>query len=705
MIRRLIFLLSFFLPLSLCAQQGVAGTGGPGPYKAQHLTVELVAANHEVAQGTDATLGLVFTMEDEWHVYWINAGDAGEPPKVDWTLPSGITAGTLLFPTPSRLPLPPFMDFGYENEVAFPLHLHVDPKAKLGVQKLKAKVSWLVCSSSGCLPGSARMGIDLKVVAASQAERLRAATEAASKVGPLGTAFANMPQPLPEDASVAVTVTPTEWILTAHLGEQAKTAEFYPLDTDIIVNAGEQKAEPLSDGVVLHVPRAPDLKTVPKSVHGVLKIEEGDAYEFTSPVKLAVAAPVQAPAAPHTSSASTLSAIPAILLAFLGGALLNLMPCVFPVLFLKALALVQSSTSEKKDKLNHGLMYTVGIIVSFWAILAVLLALRAGGSQLGWGFQMQSPGFVAVLAIVVFFFSLSLAGMFDLGLSLTSVGGGLAQKEGYTGSFFTGVLATVVATPCTAPLMGPAIGFALTQSTAVTFAIFTALGVGLAAPYLVLTANPGWTRILPRPGAWMEVLKQITALPLFGTVIWLVYLYGSLFSAEQGLYNAAFLLMGLLIVAIAGWVLHRWPAGWRGSIGALLIGLAAIAIPFHYRAPEVESSTWQPYSKDALAEARAKHTPVFVDFTAKWCLSCQVNERLVLNSHEVQKRFSEKHVLLLKADWTRYDPAITAELAAVGRNGVPTYVIYPADAATKPDVLPEVLSKDVVISALDRDLK
>jgi thiol:disulfide interchange protein DsbD len=351
----------------------------------------------------------------------------------------------------------------------------------------------------------------------------------------------------------------------------------------------------------------------------------------------------------------------------------------------------------------HGLVYTLGILVSFWIIVGALLLVRAGGSQAGWGFQLQSPTFLTLLAAGIFFFALSLAGLFDIGLSLTSAGGELAKKQGYTGSFFTGVLATVVATPCTAPLMGAAIGFALAQPPLVTFGVFTALALGLAFPYLVLSANPGWTRILPRPGAWMEIFKQITAAIFFATVIWLTYVYGALFQAAgQGIYRIALLLGCFLVLAVAGWVLGRWPARWSSTIAAVAIGCLALAIPLYQ--PKDTNLVWAPYSQQALEAARAANHPVFIDFTAAWCLSCQVNERAVLRSAEVQKQFSSKDVTLLKADWTSYDPEITHELASVNRSGVPTYVIYPA--GEKPaDVLPELLSKSIVLDALKKDTK
>src|SRR6185437_4695117 len=298
---------------------------------------------------------------------------------------------------------------------------------------------------------------------------------------------------------------------------------------------------------------------------------------------------------------------------------------------------------------------------------------------------------------------LSLAGQFELGLSLTSVGGELAQKQGFAGSFFTGVLATIVATPCTAPLMGAAIGFALAQPAGITFAVFTALGLGLATPYLLLSFQPAWTRILPRPGQWMETLKQLTAVPLFVTAIWLAWLFGRLYSPSSSLDHMAFLLCGFLLVAIAGWTLGRWPTRWGSAIAAVVLGALAVATSLY--SPKDTTLVWQPYSQQALAQARAGGHPVFIDFTAAWCLSCQVNERLVLRSADVQRQFADRKLTLLKADWTQYDPEITKELASLNRSGVPTYVIYPARAGAAADVLPELLTKEIVLDAIARDTR
>ena len=677
------------------AQIPEAGNGGPGPVKAEHLTAELTTLSPQIAVGGTLQAGLVLTIEEHWHVYWINAGDSGEPPAITWTLPPGITAGPMQFPPPTRLPLGPLMDFGYEDGVAFPVLLTAAPTMKPGKVHLDAHVNWLVCSSV-CLPGKAHLGIDVDVV--------KGPLPTPEPVGALGSAMAALPKPLPAIMSASAVGDAKQIQVTLKTGTQETDAAFYPFDQEVIDNAAEQPVASQPDGIKIWLKRAADSTALPKTLHGLVELSSTEAYDFTVPVTPGTVPPLPMTAnkTPDTSNGPDLNAFSAIGLAFLGGLLLNLMPCVFPVLFLKGLSLVHSSNEERGRQRAHGLVYTAGIVVSFWVIVAALLILRAGGRELGWGFQLQSPGFVAVLASLVFFLGLSLAGQFEIGLSLTSAGGELAQKPGLTGSFFTGVLATVVATPCMAPLMGAAVGFALVQAAWVTFVVFTALALGLALPYLLLTMQPQWTSILPKPGAWMETLKQLVSVPLFGTAIWLVWVYGQLYSPE-GVDRTVWLLSGFLVLAIAGWTLGKWPAKWGSGIAAVVLIVIALALPL--RKPAVDNLTWQPYNEANFAAARATGQPVFIDFTAAWCLSCQVNERAVLKSKDVEKALEKNHVQLLKADWTQYDPVITRELAAVGRSGVPTYVIYPPGKVSNPDVLPELLTKSTVLTAIQKDAK
>jgi thiol:disulfide interchange protein DsbD len=658
-----------------------------------HLHVQLVVVDDNLFPGSsdNSLAGLYFKLEPGWHIYWKNAGDSGEPPRVRWTLPDGMTAGPLQFPSPKRLPLGPLMDFGYEGEAYFPIALTVAKGTKPGPVTLQAKVEWLVCREV-CIPGKAELEVQRRVASGGDVS----AENADYQLFLSKTNASLFPAPLPANNKAVFQSTPTGFQLAVETGQRESSAVFFPEEQDILDNPSPQKVTPTANGFVLDLKKDASLAANPTQLKGVLELSGGRAYEITAiPGTVAAAAP---------SLAWGLLAR-ATGLAFLGGLLLNLMPCVFPVLFLKGLALVNSGNEEKHQLRTHGFVYAAGILVSFWVLVGALLGLRAAGATLGWGFQFQSPVFLSLMAGLLFFLGLSLAGQFEIGLTLTSAGGSLAQKQGYTGSFFTGVLAVVVATPCTAPFMGAAIGYALAQSPAVTFAVFTALALGLAAPYVALTLQPAWTRLLPKPGAWMEVLRQAVSVPIFITVIWLAW---SLISA----YGAGLLwsLLGsLLMLAIAGWFLGRWPAKrWSTAVAALIvlvvIAASVLAPKKLAAAPETSTITvqqggWQPWSAQAVSNYQAQGRPVFVDFTASWCLSCQVNERVALQQPQVQQAFKDANVALLKADWTRNDDAITQALASMGRSGVPAYALY-VPGQSEPQLLPEALTPGIVTDAL-----
>ena len=716
---RSIFAVSLLLATTLPALALSSAADAP------HVRVELLVLPQTLAQGLPAQAGLYFKLEPGWHIYWKNPGDAGLPPHIRWTLPEGVTAGGLQFPAPKRLPLGPLMDFGYEDEVLFPLTLNVAQTAKTGPAALDAKVDWLVCSER-CIPGKADLEVNRTVL--EQAGK----TEAAAADSALFSHFAaRIPRPLPAGFKVGFLLVKEGFNLTVETGRRETDGTFFPADQDILDNPAPQKLNPTTQGIVLGLKKDASLKGAPAELRGVLELSRGRAFEIVALPGLAAAsgataaneagkpaseaqAPVasaagntgtQAPAGQTQASGAGVLRISG--LAFLGGLLLNLMPCVFPVLFLKGLALVNSGSEERQTLRAHGLVYAAGILVSFWALVALLLGLRAAGATLGWGFQFQSPVFLSLMAGLLFFLGLSLAGQFEIGLTLTSAGGSLAAKQGYTGSFFTGVLAVVVATPCTAPFMGAAIGYALAQSAAVTFAVFTALALGLAAPYVALTLQPAWTRVLPRPGAWMEVLRQAVSVPIFATVIWLAWVLAHAYGANA----LAGLLAGFLLLAVAGWFLGRWPAKrWATAVAAaiLLVVVAAsvlapgkLAVASETQAPAESNGLWQPWSEAAVTRSLAAGQPVFVDFTAKWCLSCQVNEQVALRQPAVEQAFQARNVVLMKADWTRHDEAITQALPAVGRSGVPAYALY-TPGQKEPQMLPEVLTPGIVTDALDK---
>ncbi len=714
-LRRLIFAIVFLFAT------GLPALAASNSADALHLHVQLVVPDSSLAHGQTAHAGLYFKLEPGWHVYWKNAGDSGEPPRMKWTLPDGIKAGPLQFPVPKRLPLGPLMDFGYEDEVLFPFELKVAPSAASGPAVLHAKVDWLVCREV-CIPGKAELETTRPV-----SDGAGSSTGVEPDAGLYARLSNRLPQVPPANFKAGFLPAGQGLRLTVVTGKKETQAAFFPADQSVLDNPAPQRVTPTSQGLTLDLKKDANLTANPAQLRGVLELSGGRAYEIAAPAgaPAAAIAPEQSPNSTTANAANPASAAPTprpapsaipglaqiIGLAFLGGLILNLMPCVFPVLFLKGLALVQSGAEEKHRLRRHGLVYTAGILVSFWVLVGVLLALRGAGARLGWGFQFQSPVFLSLMAGLLFFLGLSLAGQFEIGLSLTSAGGGLAAKQGYTGSFFTGVLAVIVATPCTAPFMGAAIGYALAQPAAVTFAVFTALALGLAAPYAALTLQPAWTSILPRPGAWMEVVRQAVSVPIFATVIWLAWVLANAYGAA----SLAALLAGFLLIAIAGWFLGRWPARrWSTSVAAVVL-LAVIGLCYFGQNELAQSRSdsgdklylvgvsgqWEPWSAATVNRYVAAGRPVFVDFTASWCLSCQVNERVALSKPEVKKALADANVALLRADWTQHDDAITDTLAKLGRSGVPAYALYvPGEAS--PRLLPEVLTPGIVTDAVSR---
>ncbi|MGB9075766.1 MAG: thioredoxin family protein [Terracidiphilus sp.] len=692
-----------------------------------HLHVEMLVPESSLARSMHNKAGLHFKLDPGWHVYWSNAGDSGEPPHMQWTLPSGISASGFDFPAPKRLPLGPLMDFGYEDEVLFPFSIDVARTVKMGPANLHAKVNWLVCREV-CIPGKAELELTRTVSTTASGSTMRTSDAAL-----IESFEARVPKPLPARFKAVFQPSATGFRLAVTTGTRETSAAFFPADQNILDNPAPQPVTPTTNGLILELKKDANLTSNPAQLRGVLELSDGRAFAVSA-VPGAVAGsssprettnlPSTAPAPAAAPGSATLALPPvtaptpaptspsvgllqSAAFAFLGGLLLNLMPCVFPVLFIKGLSLLQSSSEQRHTLRNHGFIYAAGILVSFWALVGVLLGLRAAGSHLGWGYQFQSPVFLSLMAALLFFLGLSLAGQFDIGLSLTSAGGSLAAKQGYAGSFFTGVLAVIVATPCTAPFMGAAIGYALAQSPAVTFVVFTALALGLAAPYVALTLQPAWTRFLPKPGAWMEVLKQATSVMVFGTVIWLVWVLAQAYGAAL----LAALLASLLLLAVAGWFLGRWPAKrWATGIATCLVALVVVfcviapgklAVVNARSATAEPHSNWEPWSPETVSRYEAQGRPVFVDFTASWCLSCQVNERVALRQPEVQKAFSDANVALLKADWTQHDEAIGDTLAKLGRSGVPAYALYvPGEAS--PRLLPEVLTSGIVTDALSK---
>ncbi|WP_407519584.1 protein-disulfide reductase DsbD family protein [Methylobacterium oryzisoli] len=696
------------------------------PKYADLVKAELVAEPGAVAAGQPFAVGVRLVMKPHWHVYWRNPGDSGLAPEIAWSLPPGFSAGSVAWPVPARIPVSGLVNFGYEGETL--LTATVTPPETLEPGRpvtLRAKVSYLVCERE-CVPGEASVQATLPVAPPGTSVR-----PDPRHAGLFAAAREQLPTPAPGPHRV----TEEGDTLTLHLDapDVARAAitdlAFFPYSETAIEHAAPQTVTADERGLHIALKRSSltPAGTITR-LDGVLALtgRAGDApVRHAFALGEAPAAASAAPASPAAASPTTATAptappaavLPpedapsgvwaAALLAFLGGLLLNLMPCVFPVLSIKVLGLVRQSGESLGRVRLHGLAYTAGVMASFLVLAGILAALRAGGAQIGWGFQLQSPLVVASLAYVLFGMGLSLSGALPLGGRFAGIGDGLTRRAGLEGSFFTGVLATVVATPCTAPFMGAAVGFALTQGTAVSLAVFAALGFGLALPFLVLACWPAAVRRLPRPGAWMETLKGILAFPLYATVAWLVWIL----SQQVGPGGLFLALLGLVLVAFCAFVLERartaGPWGGRAAMAALLLavlglGVLVAALDRDRAGPPAVAVAGgpEPFTQARLDGLLAQGRPVFVNMTAAWCITCQVNERTSLATEAVRAAFRAHDIAYLKGDWTNQNPEITRMLEAHGRSGVPLYVLYrgPGDA----QVLPQILTESAVLAALDR---
>jgi thiol:disulfide interchange protein len=670
------------------------------------VRVDLVSEVRAVAPGTPFWVGLRQRIAPGWHTYWINPGDSGEPAVVVWTLPAGFEAGPVAWPHPHRIPVGALMSYGYTDEVVLPIRMTVPTGLEPGTRvTLEGRVNWLVCERI-CIPEEAPVALTLPVGPAAPDPVGAPALERARRTVPL-------PSPWPASFEVspdAVTLTVAAPGLRA---EGIADVWFYPMRWGVIEHAAAQQVDVTPHGITLRAVRGALPEAIEAPIDGVLVITERLGGGTTSQAFALRAERAGAPKA----LAGALALPQALALALAGGLVLNLMPCVLPLLSVKALALVQHAGAGNAALRAHGVVYTAGVLASFGVLAGALIGLRAGGEQIGWGFQLQSPWFVTLLADVLFVMALVLSGVAVIGGRLAGLGHSLATRGGYGGSFFTGALATVAATPCTVPFMGVAVGFAVTQPWGTALLIFETLGLGLALPYLILTLVPAWRRFVPRPGAWMERLKQFLAFPLYASVAWLVWVL----SQQAGPAGVAAVLAGLLLIAFAAW-LHASSraarAPWRrvATAGvALSVALALAPLPFVGMGPpapgpgraETEAGvTWEPFSPRRLAELRAAGKPVFVNFTAAWCLTCLVNERVALRSPAVARALARKGVVSLKGDWTRRDLQITQVLDAFGRSGVPLYLLYPPTGGPpgvgEPTVLPQILSEGTIIEAVEK---
>ena len=717
-----------------------------------HVTAQLIPEKTTIYARELFAVILHLHSDPGWHTYWINPGDAGLATTIKWILPDGFTAGPIQWPTPEKHNMGPLVTYGYAGDV----YLITTIKAPDSVPdevthiKISAKAAWLVCQEE-CIPGKAELSFsaDLygknsptnQVIISNDAlfSAARARLPVANTRWDVKAAYGTR-----EDFNIR----PAPEALNLELREKEKSASdsikvrFFPEQANVLGNLDKDQSDafalsPDGSGIGLSISLQQN-GDKPDKMSGVLVSDQpliGNAksiyiaeFPVTSEVAAAVpsggsASPSQATAPPLGTAAATSETksdqpllIAVLGAAFIGGLILNLMPCVLPVLSLKVFSLMKHAGENPKAAWIQGAAFTAGVVISFWALAGLLLALRTAGNHLGWGFQMQSPGFVLALIFLFFLLGLNLFGVFELGSSLV----GLDAKAtnhlgGIASSFGNGALATLAATPCTAPFMGSALGFAAQQPAIISMLIFTFLALGMATPYLLLTIFPGALRFVPKPGAWMEAFKQFMGFLLMATVIFLVYVFGAL----TGEATIPWLLFVLLLAGIAAWIYGKWGTPLYNGIARvvaiiLAFGLLGYAInwgitlakalpdePAAQRAAATEGG-WQPWTQSAVDDALAKGQPVFVDFTAAWCLSCKVNEAVALGTDAVKKAFADKNVALFRADWTHSDPAISQTLQEFNRDGVPLYLVYSPRDRDKPQVLPEVLTPGIVLDALNK---
>ncbi len=712
-------------------QTSLGAQGAPPRDPSPHSDAVLVSDVASVQPGGTVTVAVRLTLDAGWHTYWSNPGDAGLPLKVKWTLPAGVTAGPLQFPTPRLTPQPPLMSYGYETEVLVLTELSVPANAAGGgTLAIAGTAEWLACAEI-CLPASGPLALSLSVSSATGSATKWASALAATRAQLPDTTSPWQTRSWPTATGYVLLLTPrasaSATLIKPYLFVDSANIIEYPLP---------QRITRAGDTVFIALPRAALSPKAAVQLSGIVTADvsarEPRSWRVTAPVSTDVPRGVRARADTLLASAAALeiggvgavlaagdtgpasvpdpgadmTLIAAIVFAFIGGLLLNLMPCVFPVLSVKVLALLDhGGMDDPAHGRKHGLAFGAGVLLSFWALAGVLMALRAGGESLGWGFQLQAPAVVALLALLMFALGLNLSGVFEIGLSLTRLGAA-GSGRGYGDSLLTGGLAVLVAAPCTAPFMGAALGFALVQPAFIGLMVFTALGVGLALPFVALASAPKLLRFLPRPGPWLETLKQLFAFPLYATVVWLLWVLGQ----QAGIDALAMVLLAMIVLALGAWL---WARGvrsdrrvMRSTAAVLMLAAVVAATTAALRAEPpaavaVSAPGWEPYTAARVSELRQAGRPIFIDFTAAWCLSCQVNERVALRTEAVQRAFSSANVALLKADWTSRDSAITNVLASFGRSGVPLYVLYPAGtgAAT---ILPAVLTPGMVVSAVQK---
>jgi thiol:disulfide interchange protein DsbD len=659
------------------------------PVRSPRATATLVADAAAVAPGESFHAGLRLQLAPGWHSYWRNAGDAGAPTEINLSLPQGAEAGPIAWPAPERIQYGPLVNFGYKGEVLLPVTVTVPTTLSPGdAFRIEAEAGWLVCEEV-CIPEEGRFALTLPV-----SDRAIPSPIAASL---FEAAEARLPRPAPWTAQAGATGTRASLTLSGPGigGATVREAFFFPHAPGVIDNAAPQPLSVRDGALTLGVTLAAG--AAPAALEGTVVLRDGGGQRAAFDVSAAIAGPAAA-------GGAALPFWQAVLFALAGGLLLNLMPCVFPVLAMKAMGLARLSGEGRRSVRLHAGSYTAGVLVSFAAIGGALVALRAAGSSVGWGFQFTEPAFVAGMAWLMLAVGLNLSGVFAMG-GTVGAGQAVAARGGHLGAFATGGLAVVLATPCTAPFMAAALGAALAMPPAQTMAVFLALGLGLALPYALLGLFPGLARALPRPGAWMERLRQALAFPMFAAAAWLVWVLAQ----QAGADGVLWVMVGAVVLSAGLWALglaQRGGAGRGAILGKAFAAAAVIAalalLPRLSAAPAVAAAAdpgAEPWSAARVEALRAEGRPVFVNATAAWCITCQVNERVALRGAAVRDAFAARGVAYLKADWTRGDAAIGAMIRDHGREGVPLY-LYWAPGAAAPAILPQILTEATVLDAL-----
>lgn len=681
--------------------------------QAAHTQAQLLLADASARPGDTVLAGVHLKMEPGWHTYWQNPGAAGMPTKIEWQLPPGVTAGDIQWPLPEKFPPEEVTTYGYENEVVLLVPLKLAADLKPGPLDLKAKISWLECKEQ-CIPAGATVQATLNI-----ANETKPSSDAAlltswqSKIPRSDSGLflsASWEEPAKDDMRPLIIS-----------GGQIPALKNIKFDSvDLFPGASDQfEIQPATEILSPYSTHFGFRKFVkkfsgdwPKEISGVLILQNGAVrvgYQVKLPVNGNEAAATTPTPVPE--SAAPAPAIPAqplwkmLLYAFIGGLILNIMPCVLPVIALKILGFVGEARNDPRRVRLLGVIYTLGVLVSFVALAAIVIAVKSAGHKAGWGMQFGNPHFVAALTILVVLVALNLFGVFEVNLGGRAMGaaGELASRHGAAGAFFNGVLATILATPCTAPFLSLALGFAFAKSAPVILLIFLAVGVGLALPYLVLSFEPSWLKWLPKPGAWMEKFKMFLGFPMLATAIWLFTLVAGNSDKSTTLWFGIF----LVALAAAAWVWGQFvQRGARLHVLAAIVSIVlAVGFGFYAFTRGTDQIQWQPWSAAAVAEAQSQGHPVLVDFTADWCLTCQVNKKVALEVPSVRTKLNQIGSVNLIGDYTRLPDDITTELNRFNRAGVPLVLVFPGKTGASPVVLPEVLTPGIVLAALDQASK